>query len=319
MDLRQIMYFLRVYEERNFTRAAERAFIVQPALSRRIAALEEEIGTPLFERGPRGVTPTPTGTRFYELILPLIENLSQIQQEIVELARSDHITGKLSCGFPPTFSRAVLGSVICKFMEKYPDVELQITEGYSGQLTEQVQAGELDFALGLVPSDTKGLATEFEFDEGLVLISGRPIAGPSYTPCRLEKVPKLKLVIPSARNLIGRQLQTLIDEGIVRPSRIMVMDAFNASYNLVRTSDWALVAPVSAVVYNSDREDLHIYPIASPAIRYSLGLIHERSKALSTAGFALMEMVREAAEMISLDWRKILEAQRPAKAARGSD
>ena len=308
MDLRQIMYFLRVYEERNFTRAADRAYVVQPALSRQIAALEQEVGASLFDRGPRGVTPTPIGSKFYELVLPLIGNLSQVKQEIVELARSGPIVGKLSCGFPPTFSRAVLGTVICKFVDKYPDVELQISEGYSGHLTAQVRAGELDFALGLIPAESGSLTTEFQLDEDLVLISGRPIVGPSFTPCRLEQVQGLKLAMPSAANLVGRQLQALIAEGIVRPSRIMVMDAFNASYDLVRTSDWALVSPISAILFNSDRPNLYIYPIASPIIRYSLGLVRDRSKALSTAGFAFIEMVQEAADRVKAEWAGLLQA-----------
>ena len=313
MDLRQIMYFLRVYEERNFTRAADRAFVVQPALSRQIASLEAEIGAPLFERGPRGVTPTSIGAKFYELVLPLIGNSSQVKQEMVELARSGPVTGKLTCGFPPTFSRAVLGKVIRKFVERYPDVELLISEGFSGHLTAQVRAGELDFALGMIPAESGSLITEFRFDEGLVLISGCPIAGPSFTPCRLDQIPGLNLVMPSAQNLVGRQLQSLIGEGIVRPSRIMVMDAFNAGYDLVRNSDWCLVTPVSGVMFNSDRDKLFIYPILSPIIRYSLGLVRDRSKALSTAGFAFIEMIQEASEMIDVEWRQLLEVQPKAE------
>lgn len=310
MDLRQIMYFLRVYEERNFTRAADRAFVVQPALSRQIAALEQEVGAPLFERGPRGVTPTHVGVKFYELVLPLIGSLSEVKQEIVELARTGPVVGKLVCGFPPTFSRAVLGRVICQFVEKYPEVEVQISEGYSGHLTSQVRAGELDFALGMVPAEAGSLTTEFLVDEELALISGQPIAGPSFTPCRLEQIQGLKLVIPSTLNIVGRQLHALIAEGIVRPSRVIVMDAFNAGYDLVRSSDWASVTPVSGVLFNSDRPNLYIYPIASPIIRYALGLVRDRSKALSTAGFAFIDLVHDAANMAQTEWTSLVRAAR---------
>ncbi|SCK14610.1 DNA-binding transcriptional regulator, LysR family [Variovorax sp. HW608] len=308
MDLRQIMYFLRVYEERNFTRAADRAFVVQPALSRQVAALEEEIGAPLFDRGPRGVTPTAIGVKFHELVLPLIGNLSEVKQHITELARAGPVSGKLVCGFPPSFSRAVLGKVICRFVDRYPEVELQVSEGFSGHLTAQVRGGELDFALGLVPTDLGSLTTEFEHDESLVLISGAPVAGPSFTPCRLELLQNLKLVIPSAQNLIGRQLQSLIAEGIVKPARLMVMDAFNASYDIVRTSDWCVVTPASAILCNEDRHSLFIYPVSSPILRYRLGLIRDRSKALSTAGYAFVEMLQEASELIQIEWRRLLEA-----------
>src|SRR5882757_10471255 len=236
MDLRQIMYFLRVYEERNFTRAADRTNVVQPALSRQIAALEQEIGAPLFDRGSRGVTPTAIGSRFYELVLPLIGGIADAKQEIVELARTGLTTGTLSCGFPPTFSRAVLGTVITQFVDRYPDVELSISEGFSGVLTSQVRAGELDFALGLIPADMGGLVTEFEIDEDVALVSSRPVAGPAFTPCRLDKIAGLQLVIPSPQNIIGRQLQACISEGVIRPARVMVMDAFNASYNLMQSS-----------------------------------------------------------------------------------
>jgi DNA-binding transcriptional LysR family regulator len=246
----------------------------------------------------------------------LIGNLSDLKQQVIELAQTGPVTGKLSCGFPPTFSRAMLGKVICKFVERYPDVELQISEGFSGHLTAQVRAGELDFALGLVPGDFTSLTTEFEFDEGLVLISGREIAGPSFTPCRLEQIQGLKLVMPSEQNLIGRQLHSLIAEGIVRPSRIMVMDAFNASYDIVRTSDWCLVTPISGILFNNDCPNLYIYPISSPIIRYSLGLIRDRSRALSTAGFALIELLKESAERVDVEWHHLVDAARevPGKA-----
>ena len=75
MDIRAINYFVAVFEERSFTAAAEKVHVVQSALSAQIRNLEDQFGAPLFERGARGVEPTPAGRRLYELCLPLLRDL----------------------------------------------------------------------------------------------------------------------------------------------------------------------------------------------------------------------------------------------------
>jgi DNA-binding transcriptional LysR family regulator len=141
------MYFMRVFEERSFTSGAQRANVVQPALSRQIALLEKGLNATLFVRGHRGAVPTDAAAKLYERVLPLVGGLANVKEEIRALA-GQPVSGRVVCGFPPTINRAVVGKVLVDFLDLYPDTEVSLFESFSGRLTEMVQCGELDFALG---------------------------------------------------------------------------------------------------------------------------------------------------------------------------
>src|SRR5690242_20015811 len=107
MDLRQIMYFMTIYEERSFTRAASKLGVAQPALSVQIKRLEEEFGGPIFVRTARGVASTDLGRSFYELCQPIRVGIADAKQRMLELSKSDFAFGTVACGFPPSYFKSI--------------------------------------------------------------------------------------------------------------------------------------------------------------------------------------------------------------------
>lgn len=85
MEIRQVRYFLAVARSRNFSRAAERVHITQPALSQQIRKLEEELCTPLFERHRQGVSLTPAGMAFYAYALAITDQTERIKAHLKRL------------------------------------------------------------------------------------------------------------------------------------------------------------------------------------------------------------------------------------------
>lgn len=148
VDLQQLKYVVAVAELGNFTRAAERCFVVQSALSHQIAKLEQELGARLFHRTSRSVALTPAG----EALLPAArECLTAAERARAEVyAATGEIRGRLAVGMIPTAAAVDVPAVLRAFHQLHPQVRISLLTGGSDVLADQVRDGALDVAfLGL--------------------------------------------------------------------------------------------------------------------------------------------------------------------------
>jgi DNA-binding transcriptional LysR family regulator len=301
MDIRIIHYFISVYEERSFTKAAERMHVVQSALSMQMRNLEDELKTPLFERNPRGIEPTIAGRRFYELCVPIARNIASAKQEIFDLMEGKRVTGSLRIGLTSSVCQGVLGSVLLEFYDQYPNVDITVVETYSRNVTELVQAGSLDVGLGALPLDRNSLACQLGFTDKYVLVSGRQINGPSFTACDLFNMNDVKLIIPSERHLLGSTIMNYITSGQIKPKSVLKIDGMVATLEAVRNSDWGAVCLVNSIVDQLDSDKLFFYPMINPKMQFDLYLLHDLRYPLTLAArrfvTILENKLREAQEV----------------------
>lgn len=309
MDLRQITYFMWVYESGSFTKAAKIANVVQPALSVQIRRLEEEFKAPLFERRQHGIVPTPLGKALYDACLPVVKGFAHAKQQVLDLARGGIVAGSIRCGFPPTFLKAVAGGAIPAFTGRHPAVDLVVREAYGGTLRDWVSAGELDFAFGGWSKADRGVAQERLFEEELVLVCGKPIAGPSFTPCDLNRLEGLNLILPSPKQVMGAILRGHIETGTIRPQRTMIMDSYVGVMETARSSDWAVFVPVAGVLEETVSPP-YIYPITTPRMLFRWHLIRDERKPLSLAARLFVDLVASEFAKVQARWRQACDQRR---------
>jgi DNA-binding transcriptional LysR family regulator len=154
MELRHLRYFMAVGEEQHYGRAARRLHVAQPALSRQIQDLEEEIGFKLFDRLPRGVKLSAGGKLFLEDVRRILQDINEaaVRAGRVALGRS----GTLRVGFTENASwRGVVPESFRRFRELQPDAELQLQPAGSLEQLEAVRSGRLDagFVFNMPKSD----------------------------------------------------------------------------------------------------------------------------------------------------------------------
>jgi LysR family nitrogen assimilation transcriptional regulator len=320
MDLRQIMYFMAAYEERSITKAARKVGLVQPALSVQIKRLEDEFGGDLFLRQRGGIEPTALGISFYKLCQPIRASIAQAQQSMRDLRESGQVFGGVRCGFPPSYFKAVLGSVLSDFAERYPAVDLTVREGYGGTLRRWVADGELDFAFGSSSQTASGLADITVFEEDLALVSGRPLAGQSFTPCDIGSIADLKLMLPSLQQNLGPILREHIATGVIHPKRTMVVDSYLGVLEIARVSDWAALIPVTGLLDEMSNPDLFIYPIARPFLTFRWHVSHQQDKPLTAAARLLIDSTITALTAKRAAWEQMCRqhaalAGKPRRAA----
>jgi DNA-binding transcriptional LysR family regulator len=185
MELRHLRYFVAIGEEQHYGRAAARLRVAQPALSRQIQDLEEELGFKLFERLPRGVKLSAAGTLF-------LEDARRILQEVSEAAvRAGRVasgrSGTLRVGFTENSSwRGVVPESFRRFRELQPDVELQLQPSASLEQLDAIRSGRLDAGfVNFMPESDPDL------DQLLVAMQHIELAAPKRHP--LTKLKKLRL------------------------------------------------------------------------------------------------------------------------------
>ena len=170
MELQQLRYAVAIAEEQSFTRAAERCFVVQSALSRQIKSLESELGVRLFARTSRKVEATPAGEAFVEqarLCLRAAE-----RAKVAAAAAHGDIRGALTIGVIPTVTAVDIAAVLGAFRRSYPEVGVHVRTGSSDEFLRRIAAGELDVGfLGLAEGVTpQGVQTRELSRERLVAV-----------------------------------------------------------------------------------------------------------------------------------------------------
>lgn len=305
MDMRLIHYFMSVYEERSFVKAAERMHVVPSALSMQIRNLEEELGATVFDRTNRGVEATVAGRRFYELCQPVARTLAFAKQEMRDLVQGNSVSGSLRVGMPSATCQGILGTILDEFTGLYPNVDVTIVEAYSRYVTEQVHSGFLDVALGALPVEHSGLACRTGFQDHFVLMSGQPIHGPQFTPCDLASIRDLKLVVPSDRHLMGSTLLDYITGGEIIPKRVMKIDGLVATMEAIRHSDWAAVCQSVGLIQELGRKDIYIYPIVKPKMSFELYFLHHPRRPLTLAARCFVDILERQLAKARASWNEI--------------
>ncbi len=310
MDLKQISYFMWVYEEGSFSKAAAKANVVQSALSMQIRRIEDEFGVLLFNRLARGVEPTPAGQKFYERCVPIARNFALAKEELAGASDLANLSGEIRVGLPGSFNRGVLQNVLLPFMDRYPDVHLTISEAYTGTLIDWVREGNVDFALGVRPSEEGGLIQKLIYRDRVVLMSGTPLNGPTFHSCDLCRVDGLKLILPAHNQSFGSLVQDYIDKGHIKAAKLIEINGTVGAFELARHSDWGVLTPFIALCRETDRSDIHIYPVSNPEIPFDLYLVYDKRRPPNLAARQFIAAIQAELRAVDQIWQSLVTVHR---------
>ncbi|TWU37140.1 LysR family transcriptional regulator [Novipirellula artificiosorum] len=166
MDMEQLAHFQCLAELKNFTHAAERLNLSQPALSRSIQRLEKELGQPLFDRKPRSVELTDVGLLFQSRAEQILLIIEDTKAEICD----DGQSGRIRVGAIPTIAPFFLPDLLRQFSDLYPKASLIVQEDTTDNLMKRCKQGELDVAILALPVPTRYVEVEKLFEEELILV-----------------------------------------------------------------------------------------------------------------------------------------------------
>src|SRR5580658_8250492 len=153
MDFDQILAFLKIVEEKSFSRAADRLYRTQPALSKQVRQLETELGQRLLSRQGKQVEPTAAGRIFMEHARKIVDTRTEGLEALKRLR--DRPRGRLSIGANEATQLYVLPPVFAEFRARFPEVRLTLRRNFTRKLVEHVLANTLDFGVVSLPVEEK--------------------------------------------------------------------------------------------------------------------------------------------------------------------
>ncbi|MFT3867905.1 MAG: LysR family transcriptional regulator [Nibricoccus sp.] len=154
MELRQLRYFVAVAEEGNISRAAQKIFLTQPALSRQIKALEEEFGQCLLERQAHSIKLTPAG----EILLREARGLLTHADQVVEQVQAIGGGLRLRVGYAPSFAAGILATAVNNFTQTHPNAQVELFDLSTKEMLAGLEDDRLDIALTIRrEAETRGL------------------------------------------------------------------------------------------------------------------------------------------------------------------
>jgi DNA-binding transcriptional LysR family regulator len=287
MDIAALKAFVAVAESGSFSRAAEAVFLTQPAISKRIAALEAELGTPLFDRIGRKVQLTEAGKALLGRAHTILIEVEDARRSITNL--SGEIGGTLAMAASHHIGLHRLPNALKAYNQRYPDVQLDLKFMDSEGACAAIEHGDLELGVVTLPEHAAAeLRTIKIWDDPLEIVVGidHPLAKEkTLKPITLLNYPA---ILPGpgtiTRELILNALASVrdgIDIGMA------------TNYMEVLKMLAAIGLGWSALPHTLIDENLHILKIEGVKIERQLGIVLHRERSLSNAAQAMMNIIEE--------------------------
>ncbi|MDF2876334.1 MAG: gltC 1 [Sporomusa sp.] len=286
MEWHQLEYFFTVARLQHFTRAAGQLSISQPALSRSIAKLEEELGVPLFDRRGKNVILNRFGKIFYKHADQAMQEIREAREEIQHIIDPDH--GTVSLAFLHSQGAHIVPDLLGRFRALHPNIQFKLYQNPSHLLLEQLNSGEIDLCLSSplgIKEDTEWipLYTEELF---VVVPSDHRLASRKSIP--LTEI-AAEPIITLKKNFSLRILtDQLFREVHLTPNITFEGEEIPTVAGLVETRLGVAIIPRLPGLSNSR---LAFLPISSPACYRTIGLSWMKNRYASPATLKFRDFV----------------------------
>lgn len=285
LDPTHLRNFLHVLELGSLSRAAKVAHITQPALSRQMKCLEEDMGCELFDRTGRGMRANLEARRLEERVRPLLQQLDSLQRDFSQ----GPVSGRVTLAVSPSVGMAWTALVIEAFRSAYPLVELRLVVTLSGSMGEAIQRGQLDLGVLHSPGGAdKGLHVADLWQEDAYFVCRKSHELASAPQVRLRQVLREPLILPSSKHGIRALLEEQARELGEKVKLALEVDSVQLALELVRRGAGNIVLTERALSDLTARQ-LSAVPIRRPALQRTAQLVASETALLRTPVRALWE------------------------------
>jgi LysR family transcriptional regulator, nitrogen assimilation regulatory protein len=308
MDLRALRYFVYVAEARSFSKAAVQLGIAQPALSRQVRKIEDELGIELIRRAGRQFELTDAGLLLLQRAHSLIRQVAQTADDV--RAQGSRIRGTLTLGMSPTVSEAVGPGIVRECATRHPDLQLHFIEGFSAFIFKRLVDQELTLCLMHNPPRHQGIEIEPLLAESMYLVGpGAASSGwpPAKTGMSLDRLP---FILPNSTHGLRMLLEREFAEAGIRFSVAMQVDGYTTTKAFVAAGLGYTILPKSSVRRELAKEELSAVRLRRPNLSWTLSLAYRKDQRTARALMALRNII--AAQV------RVLAAGGARKAVRAS-
>jgi DNA-binding transcriptional LysR family regulator len=271
----------------SFSRAAERRFRTQPAISAQIRSLEEEVGARLLDRTGGKVSITQAGKLFLRYVEEALEARRVALAQVAEVERVP--SGEIVVAANEGTCLHLLPEVFADFKKQYPDVGITVKRSESREVLESVNDNSADFGVVAMPVKDRRLTTVVIHRDELVLITppGHPLA--KFEEVTIEQIGEYPLLIPK----MGRTrdaIEEVLHDRQVKPIVSMELDSSELTKRFVAADVGVAFIASSNVISDVKAGVLAACRLRGVQIRRDMALVFRKDKALSRAALAFIDI-----------------------------
>lgn len=291
MKIRHLVLVTAIADSGSLVRAAESLHITQPVVTRGLRDIEDVLGVPLFERLPRGVTPTEYGVSFLAHARSVLAELRSAGEQ-VRLLRSGQ-AGTVTVGTHLAGSNLLLPRAIASLKKEHPRLTVVVREGTPDTLEQMLLTGDLDLTVGrLAPSAQARLHQERLHPEPIRLVTraGHPVVD-SPQALSLTALVEYPWIFPVAQTTLRTELEAVFfQEGVPLPPDRVECTSMLTLRNLLISTDVIAALPMFIAL---DDRDLRLLPTPLNSIRRHVGVTMITERTHSAATLELLGHLRE--------------------------
>ncbi|MHB2265787.1 LysR family transcriptional regulator [Aliihoeflea sp. PC F10.4] len=295
MEFHQLKTFIHVAELGSLSKAADRLNIAQPALSRQMRLLEEELGVKLFERHGRGMAVTDIGREILDQAANVLAGLDSIRN--IAASGHTHIRGVVMVGMPPTVAEIVTVPLVRRLREKHPELAVRFSSAFSGHLLDWLQRGELEVSLSYDPEPQRSLTITPVMEEKLLYFekgTGKPA---KLRTIGFAELARTELVLPSPRHGLRNLLEFYARQAGVSLRPSVEAESLTAMVDLVRAGLGGTILPLAPLHDLVEEGALAAHSIVDPEPVRKLVVAYpadrRRTPAARAVGATFIEIARE--------------------------
>ncbi|KQU85674.1 LysR family transcriptional regulator [Ensifer sp. Root31] len=290
---RQLKIFLALAESLNFSRTAELFFVTQPALSKIVKDLEEQLGVALFERSTRNVRLTSAGERMSSLARRIVGDFENGVQHLQSLAIQESLQVTISS--IPSLANVVLPEVCRRLEQNFPAPRFTIYDGTNTSTIRRVVNYEVDFALASVTPSHDGLEYEEIMRDRFVLLAPNGSKSIHDTQVRMQDLVELPLICGTAASTATQYISAaFLKIGVVFQPKLSFEQIATAA-GFVRSGQGIVIQPYLGVAPLLDLQDFQLCEIVDGPIR-SVGIVTRKGSRLPPIAQRAIAEVRSVAD-----------------------
>lgn len=294
LTLKQLRYVEALSHHGHFGRAAEACAISQPALSMQIRALEEALGTPLFERGARQMRLTGFGAEFVTRARQILRAVD----ELGDLARAaeGRLVGRLRLGVIPTVAPYLLPTIIGRLAHSNAELDIHVRETVTPKLIHELAEGRLDAAIVALPVSEPAFVETELFSEDFMLV--RPAEDAARPVPNREMLREMRLLLLEEGHCFRDQALSFCNLQAAPPREILDGSSLSTLVQMVGAGIGVTLIPEMAVAVETRSAPVSVARFRDPQPKRTIGMIWRRTSPLSKQLLQVAEVVRHSASTL---------------------
>lgn len=290
MTIKQLTYFLEIARMKNFTKAAANLYISQSALSKTVKMMESELGVQLVDRTVNHFKLTPEGEILHQKGLLALKNINDELDGLYDSLGVEQ--GNISVGIPPVIGTAYFTSIIYKFREMYPDVELKIREAGANTIKKWVSDGEVDIGVVILPvsGDDFRVIPVITAENVLLVNKNHPLA--RFDEVGFKMLEKERFISLNSTFMLYDQIRSICLISGFEPNIVCESSQWDFIAEMVALDQGISILPRPILKkFNSDK--IKLVSLKDPKFSWNIAIILNKDKYVSKIMKAFIELSKK--------------------------